>query len=112
MLKEEWMSIDEGIPVSATLTDMEIRQAVCEQDQTTSVDDSDGNECPEEYLPKNAKMRQAHDILKRGVQHRPTNKNEKQTNKKKQYEYEQYINELLRNNCRQATINEFCNCYF
>ncbi|GBN51584.1 hypothetical protein AVEN_7153-1 [Araneus ventricosus] len=80
MLKEEWMSIDEDIPVAATLTDMEIRQAVCEQDQTISVDDSDGDECPEEYPPTNAKMRQAHDIFKRGVQHRPTNKNEKKNN--------------------------------
>ncbi|GBN92906.1 hypothetical protein AVEN_197873-1 [Araneus ventricosus] len=35
MLKEEkeWMPIDEGIPVAATLTDLEIWQAVCEQDQ-------------------------------------------------------------------------------
>ncbi|GBL72399.1 hypothetical protein AVEN_115326-1 [Araneus ventricosus] len=30
---EEWMSIDEDIPVAATITDLEICQAVCEQDQ-------------------------------------------------------------------------------
>ncbi|GBM90658.1 hypothetical protein AVEN_141687-1 [Araneus ventricosus] len=30
---EEWMSIDEEIPVAATITDLEICQAVCEQKQ-------------------------------------------------------------------------------
>ncbi|GBL78588.1 hypothetical protein AVEN_65182-1 [Araneus ventricosus] len=37
MLKEEyeeWMSIDKDNPVAATLTDLEIWQTVCEQDQT------------------------------------------------------------------------------
>ncbi|GBM07298.1 hypothetical protein AVEN_122822-1 [Araneus ventricosus] len=59
------MSIDEDIPVAATLTDLEIRQAVCEQDQALKVDDSDEDECVEENLPTNAEMRQALDILKR-----------------------------------------------
>ncbi|GBO21755.1 hypothetical protein AVEN_208403-1, partial [Araneus ventricosus] len=45
---EEWMSIDEDIPVAATLTDLEICQAVCEQDRAVKVDDSDGDECVEE----------------------------------------------------------------
>ncbi|GBM48455.1 hypothetical protein AVEN_98990-1 [Araneus ventricosus] len=99
MQKEEWMSIDEDIPVAATLTDLEICQAVCEQDQAIKVDDSDGDESVEENPPSNAEMRQALDILKRGVQHRSTNS-------KKQYECEQYLNKL-RNNCCQATNNEF-----
>ncbi|GBM15343.1 hypothetical protein AVEN_121630-1 [Araneus ventricosus] len=85
---EEWMSIDEDIPVAATLTDLEICQAVCKQHQAIKVDDSDGAECVEDNPPPFAEMRQARDILKRGVQHRSTNF-------KKQYEYEQYINELL-----------------
>ncbi|GBO32326.1 hypothetical protein AVEN_193302-1, partial [Araneus ventricosus] len=67
---EEWMSIDEDIPVAATLTDLEICQAVCEQDQAIKVDDSDGDECVEENPPTNAEMRQVLDILKHGVQHR------------------------------------------
>ncbi|GBN43351.1 hypothetical protein AVEN_143494-1 [Araneus ventricosus] len=107
MQKEEyevWMSIDEDIPVAATLTDLEICQAVCKQDQSIKVDDSDGGECVEENPQTNAEMRQALDILKRGVQHLSTNF-------KKQYRYEQYINELLRTNCRQVTINELFNCY-
>ncbi|GBN99690.1 hypothetical protein AVEN_61978-1 [Araneus ventricosus] len=77
---EEWMSIGEGIPVAATLTDLEICQAVCEQDQALKVDDSGGDECVEENPPTNAEMRQALHILKRDVQHRSTNL-------KKQYEY-------------------------
>ncbi|GBN79955.1 hypothetical protein AVEN_21840-1 [Araneus ventricosus] len=62
------MSIDEDIPVAATLTDLEICQAVCEQDQAKKIDDFDGDECVEENPPTNSEMRQALDILKRGVQ--------------------------------------------
>ncbi|GBN41988.1 hypothetical protein AVEN_169461-1 [Araneus ventricosus] len=97
---EEWVSIDEDIPVAATVTDLEICQAICEQDPSINADDSHGDECIEENPPTNTEMRQAHAILKRGVQYRSTNF-------KKQFDYEKYISELLRNNCRQATINEF-----
>ncbi|GBN46907.1 hypothetical protein AVEN_57577-1 [Araneus ventricosus] len=97
---EEWMSIDEDIPVAATLTDLEICQVVCKQDQALiKVDDSYGDERVEENPPTNVEMRQAFDILKIDVQH--------QQIFKKQNEYKRYINELIRNNCRQATINEF-----
>ncbi|GBM83744.1 hypothetical protein AVEN_272742-1, partial [Araneus ventricosus] len=65
---EEWVSSEEGIPVAARLTDLEICQAVCEKEQAIEVDDSDGNECIIENPPTNAEMRQALDILKRGVQ--------------------------------------------
>ncbi|GBN31676.1 hypothetical protein AVEN_24111-1 [Araneus ventricosus] len=77
------MSIQEGIPVAATLTDLEFCQTVCEQDQAINVDDSDGDEYVAENPPTNAKMRQELDILKRDVQHRSTNF-------KKQYEYVQF----------------------
>ncbi|GBM28528.1 hypothetical protein AVEN_70127-1 [Araneus ventricosus] len=98
---EEWMYIDEDLPVAATLTDLEICQAVCEQDQAIKDDDSVGDECVKENPPTNAEMRQA--LLKRSLKHCSTDF-------KKQYECKQYINELLRTNCRQATINEFFNC--
>ncbi|GBO44237.1 hypothetical protein AVEN_67299-1 [Araneus ventricosus] len=93
------MSIDEDIPVAATLISLEICQAVCEQDQVIKVDDSDGDECVEENPPTNAEIMQALDILKRGVQHHSKNflKNKTSTNN---------IHEIFRNNCRQATINE------
>ncbi|GBN63017.1 hypothetical protein AVEN_147881-1 [Araneus ventricosus] len=70
---EEWMFIDEDIPAAATLTDLEICQAVCEQDQAIKVDDSDKDECAEENPPTNAEMRQALVILKHVVQHSTTN---------------------------------------
>ncbi|GBO29812.1 hypothetical protein AVEN_249202-1 [Araneus ventricosus] len=93
------MSIDEDSPVAAILTDLEIFQAVCEQDRAMKVDDPDGDECVEENPPTNGEMKQTPDILKRGVQHRSTNfKNNMNTNN---------INEMLRNNCRQTTINAF-----
>ncbi|GBN38114.1 hypothetical protein AVEN_100189-1 [Araneus ventricosus] len=74
-------------------------------DQEIKVDDPDGDECVEEKRPRKDERRQALDILKRDVHHCSTNFN-------KQYEYERYINELLWDNCRQATVNEFINCYF
>ncbi|GBM06017.1 hypothetical protein AVEN_49405-1 [Araneus ventricosus] len=70
---EEWMSIDENIPVTATLIGLEICQAICEQYQAIKVDDSEGDECVEENPPTNTEMRQALNILKRGVQHPLTN---------------------------------------
>ncbi|GBN31373.1 hypothetical protein AVEN_175073-1 [Araneus ventricosus] len=70
---EEWMSIDEDIPIAAILKDLEILQVVCEQDKAIKVDDSDEDECVEGNPPTNAEMREALDILKRGVQHRSTN---------------------------------------
>ncbi|GBM08376.1 hypothetical protein AVEN_108372-1 [Araneus ventricosus] len=64
---EEWMSTNKDILVAATLTDSEICQAVCEQDQEIKIDDSDGDECVEENSPTNVEVRQALDILKRDV---------------------------------------------
>ncbi|GBL80302.1 hypothetical protein AVEN_92225-1 [Araneus ventricosus] len=63
---EESMSIEEDIPVAATLTYLEIYQAVCKQEQAIKVDDSEGDECVEENNPlTNAEMKQALDISKR-----------------------------------------------
>ncbi|GBM27640.1 hypothetical protein AVEN_49947-1 [Araneus ventricosus] len=67
---EEWMFIDVGIPVAATLTDLETCKAVCEQDQRINVDDSDGDECVLRKPSTYAKMRQGHNIL--SLQHRST----------------------------------------
>ncbi|GBO06107.1 hypothetical protein AVEN_125736-1 [Araneus ventricosus] len=69
----EWMSIDEDIPLAATITDLEIFQVVCEQDQSIKVDDSDGDKCVEENSPTKAETRKSLDILKRGEQHHSTN---------------------------------------
>ncbi|GBN53318.1 hypothetical protein AVEN_72060-1 [Araneus ventricosus] len=80
------MSIDEHNPAAATLTNLEICQAACEQDRAIEVDDYDGDEC---------------------VEGNPPYLDIRSTNFKKQHDYKQYITELLRNNCRQATINEF-----
>ncbi|GBM12915.1 hypothetical protein AVEN_72350-1, partial [Araneus ventricosus] len=54
---EEWISIDEDIPLAATITDLEICQAFCEQGRAIKVDDSDGDECVEENPSTNAEMR-------------------------------------------------------
>ncbi|GBM11991.1 hypothetical protein AVEN_256083-1 [Araneus ventricosus] len=65
---EEWMFIDEDIPVSSTLTGLKICQDACKQDEAIKVDDSDGDECVEENPPTNAETRRALDILKRGAE--------------------------------------------
>ncbi|GBM89739.1 hypothetical protein AVEN_74760-1 [Araneus ventricosus] len=78
---EEWESLDEDFPVVATLTDLEIRKAVCQQDQAIKVHDSDGEEWVEENPPTNSEMSQTLDILKLGVQHSSKNfKNNTSTN--------------------------------
>ncbi|GBM77224.1 hypothetical protein AVEN_260604-1 [Araneus ventricosus] len=59
LLKEEyedWISIDVDIPVATTSIDLEIFQAVCQQDQAINVDDSDGDKCVEENLPREPEM--------------------------------------------------------
>ncbi|GBN91646.1 hypothetical protein AVEN_182560-1 [Araneus ventricosus] len=106
MLKEEyeeWITIDGNIPVAAELQNWEFRQSVCEQDPAINIADSDGDNVLTKILERTPS--QALDILKNGVEYRSTNF-------KKQCEYEQYISELLRFNCRQTTINGFFNCYF
>ncbi|GBN18210.1 hypothetical protein AVEN_226761-1 [Araneus ventricosus] len=80
MQKEEWISIDEVIAVAATLTYLEICQALCKQDQAIKVNDSEGDESVEENHPTNVEMRQALDILKRVMQHRSTNLKNMSTN--------------------------------
>ncbi|GBL78604.1 hypothetical protein AVEN_65195-1 [Araneus ventricosus] len=67
------MPIDKDIPVAATLTDLEICHAVCEQDQAMEVDNSGGNKCAIENPLMNTETRQALEIFKHGVQHCSTN---------------------------------------
>ncbi|GBN96740.1 hypothetical protein AVEN_214396-1 [Araneus ventricosus] len=88
---EEWMSIDEDIPVVVILTYLEICRSVCEKDQGIKVDDSERDECVVETPPTNTEIRKTLDILKLGGKHRSTNF-------RKQYENEKYINELSSSN--------------
>ncbi|GBN23417.1 hypothetical protein AVEN_18830-1, partial [Araneus ventricosus] len=53
----EESSNNEDIPVGATLTDLEIFQAVCDQNQKLKVDDSDGDKCAEK--PSNERRNEA-----------------------------------------------------
>lgn len=97
---EAWMVIDRDIPVAAKLTEAEILQTVCEETQNDDEDQEDDGITLNEKPPTNAEMRNALKILRRGVQHRSENF-------QKQYDYEQFINELLSENCKQAKITEF-----
>ncbi|GBN67430.1 hypothetical protein AVEN_106648-1 [Araneus ventricosus] len=110
---EEGMSIDEDIPVAATLTDLEIFQAVCGKDQEIKVGHSDGDECVEEneYVEENKCVDENHPTkAEMRPQHRKKKNGKAACNIVQQIEKqtsENNINEMLRNKCRQATINDF-----
>ena len=102
---ENWLDIDNNVEVVATMTVSEICEAVV-NDKSKLAEESESN-CTskeeEEILeapPTNAQMREALQILRRGVQHRATNC-------QRHYEYEQFIQELLIANRQQATIHKF-----
>jgi hypothetical protein len=90
--------------VVATMTVSEICEAVA-NDKSKLAEESESN-CTsneEEILeapPTNAQMREALQILCRGLQHRATNF-------QRHYEYEQFIQKLLIANKQQATIHTF-----
>jgi len=101
---ENWLDIDNNGEVVATMTVSEICEAVA-NDESKLAEESESN-CrskEEEILeapPTNAQMREALQILRRGVQHRATNF-------QRHCEYEQFIQELLIANKQQATMHTF-----
>lgn len=97
---ESWVEVDKNIPVASTLTESEICQIVIGKQTNDGTDESDEESLDIEPPPTSAEMRNALKVLKRGVQHRSDDF-------KKHYDYEQFINELLRKNCRQSTIDQF-----
>jgi hypothetical protein len=100
---ENWLDTDNNAEAVATMTVSEICEAVA-NDKSKSAEESESNctSIEEEILeapPTNAQMREALQILLRGVRHRATNF-------KRHYEYEQFIRELLIAN-KQATLHKF-----
>jgi len=101
---ENWLDIDINAEVVDKMTTSEMCQAVAD-DKFKLAEESESN-CTskeEEILevpPNNAEMREALRILRRGVQHRATNC-------QRHYENEQFIQELLNANKKQATIHKF-----
>jgi hypothetical protein len=107
MSKEEfqnWLDIDNNAEVVATMTVSEICEAVA-NDKSKLAEESESS-CTskeEEILeapPTNGQMREALQILRRGVQH-------KSTNFQRHYQYEQFIQELQIANKQQTTIHKF-----
>jgi len=102
---ENWLDIDNSAEVIATMTVSEICEAVA-NDKSKLAEESE-SKCTskeeEEILeapPTNAQMREALQILGRGVQHTATNF-------QRHYEYEQFMQELLIANKQQTTIHKF-----
>ena len=101
---ENWLDIDNNGEVVATMTVSEICEAVA-NDKSKLAEESESN-CAsreEEILeapPTNAQMREALQILRRGVQHTATSF-------QRHYECEQFIQELLIANKQQTTIHKF-----
>ena len=101
---ENWLDIDKNAEVVATMTVSEMCEAVA-NDKSKLAEESESN-CTSkekeilEAPPTNAQMREALQILRRGVQHRGTNF-------QRHSEYEQFIQELLNANKQQATPHTF-----
>jgi hypothetical protein len=102
---ENWLDIDSNAEVVATMTVSEICQAVAD-DKSKLAEESESNCISKEEIleapPTNSQMREALQILCRGVQHTATNF-------QRHYEYEQFIQELLNANKQQATLHKFLN---
>jgi hypothetical protein len=101
------LDINSNVEVVATMTVSEMCEAVA-NDKSKLAEESESN-CTskekEEILeapPTTAQMREALQILRRGVQHRATSF-------QRHYEYEQFIQELLIANKQQATLHKFLN---
>lgn len=102
---QEWMEIDEDIIVAARPTEDDVCEAATSSDsqvgeEEAEAEDDDATEPPQP--PTNAEMREALKVLRCGVQHRSVDF-------QKHYEYERFINDLLRENQRQTTIKDFFN---
>lgn len=101
---EEWMAIDNELNVAQNVTEEEICESLmCKSVTTSSIE----NQEPEEEVdiqtmqpPTMSEMRKALEVLRRGVQHRSS---DFQTH----YDYEIFVNNLLRENQRQTTLDEF-----
>jgi len=106
---ENWLDIDNNDEVVATMTVSEICEAVA-NDKSRLAEESESNftSKEEEILeapPTNAQMREALQILRRGVQHRATNC-------QRHYENEPSLrNYYLQTNNKQhyaSFLNKFC----
>ena len=101
---EAWMEIDEKVETSTSLTDEDICEAVCVQDQVSS-QDSDADDEPEsaieDKIPTPAQMREALRILRLGEQNKANAEHFH-----KHYDYERFVNDLLRKNAKQLTIDD------
>ena len=103
---ENWLDIDNIAEVVATMTVSEICQAVAD-DKYKLAEESESN-CTskeEEILeapPTKGQMREALQILRRGVQHRATN-----FQRRYEYMYEKFIQEILNANKQQARPHKF-----
>jgi hypothetical protein len=95
-----WMAIDQNIQISEKLTESEICHTVSQNslDPDDEEDEEEDQECSKP--PTAIEIRTALQILRRGVQHRSSDFN-------KQYEYESFINGLLRKNAKQTTLKDF-----
>jgi hypothetical protein len=95
-----WMAIDQNIQISEKLTESEICHTVSQNslDPDDEEDEEEDQKCSKP--PTAIEIRTALQILRRGVQHRSSDFN-------KQYEYESFINGLLRKNAKQTTLKDF-----
>lgn len=98
------MEIDEDIIVAARPTEDDVCEAATSSDSQVGEEEAEAEDDATEppQPPTNSEMREALKVLQCGVQHRSVDF-------QKHYEYERFINDLLRENQRQTTIKDFFN---
>ncbi|CAI6372202.1 unnamed protein product [Macrosiphum euphorbiae] len=99
---EDWMDIDRDLQTSEEYSEDQISQSIInDKDNDEENDESDEEEVDVVVKPpSNNEVLEALDVIRRAVHHRGNNFNI-------QYEYEQYIFEILEENKKQTKITNF-----
>ena len=100
---EEWMAVDNNLQVAAKLTEADVGEAVTQAGENKiGTDDEVEEDQPAVYIPTNKEMREALRVLRLGVQN-------KSFEFELHYEYESFINDLLRKDMKQTKLDDFLN---
>ena len=97
------MAVDNNLQVAAKLTEADVCEAVTQAGENkVGTDDEVEEDQPAVYIPTNKEIREALRMLRLGVQN-------KSSEFELHYEYESFINDLLRKDMKQAKLDNFPN---
>ena len=97
------MAVDNNLQVAAKLTEADVCEAVTQAGENkVGTDDEVEEDLPAVYIPTNKEMREALPVLRLAVQN-------KSSEFELHYEYESFINELLRKDMKQTKLDDSLN---